>query len=209
MLNCRSMPSLLMLNMVLRLVSWRLSGVRIGRGSWIKSPICVGRGSWMGWGCTVRGDGSLVIGKYCAIGENVRVITSNHDMDRLTMNYLVQDELVGERFHSAKSGVVIGNDVWIGDSAILLPGITIGDGAVIGAGAVVSKSVDPYTVAAGNPARTIRKRFDQDMEARIRQLAWWDWDAAKMRANAHLFSHHCSGNPEALRVSENRFEPDR
>jgi acetyltransferase-like isoleucine patch superfamily enzyme len=196
------MPSLLLLNMVLRLVSWRLSGVRIGRRSWIKSPIRMGEGSWMGWGCSVRGDGNLVIGKYCAIGESVRVITSNHDMDRLTMNYLVQDKLVGERFHSAKSGVVIGNDVWIGDSAILLPGITIGDGAVIGAGAVVSRSVDPYTVAAGNPARPIRKRFTPELEARIRQLAWWDWDAARMRANAHLFSIHCSSHPEAMSVSE-------
>ena len=71
--------------------------------------------------------------------------------------------------------VIVGNDVWIGHAAILLPGVTVGDGAVIAAGAVVSRDVEPYTIVGGVPARPIRKRFDDTVAHSLRRIAWWDW----------------------------------
>jgi virginiamycin A acetyltransferase len=75
---------------------------------------------------------------------------------------------------SIKSAVVIGNDVWIGHGAIVLKGVRIADGAIIGAGSVVTRDVPPYAIAVGNPARIIRKRFDDEMIQLICQAAWWN-----------------------------------
>src|SRR5262249_58694753 len=77
--------------------------------------------------------------------------------------------------------VVIGNDVWIGHGAIVLPGRAIGDGAVVAAGAVVTKDVPAYAVVAGNPARPIRERFAPAIAARLQALAWWDWPHERLR----------------------------
>ena len=71
--------------------------------------------------------------------------------------------------------VIVGNDVWIGHAAILLPGVTVGDGAVIAAGAVVSRDVPPYTIVGGVPARAIRQRFPDAVAESLRRIAWWDW----------------------------------
>jgi virginiamycin A acetyltransferase len=70
---------------------------------------------------------------------------------------------------------VIGNDVWIGREAMVLPGVTIGDGAVIGARSVVTRDVEPYQIVAGNPARTVRQRFSDDEVAELLRIRWWDW----------------------------------
>lgn len=128
-----------------------------------------------------------MIGNYCAIGENVRVITSNHDPDCLTLNYRLQSKIIGRRLVGGKLGVTIGHDVWIGDQAIILAGVTVGDGAVIGAGAVVTKSVKPYTIAAGNPAVAIRMRFSQERVDEICGLGWWDWSLQEMKEKRDLF----------------------
>ena len=73
-----------------------------------------------------------------------------------------------------KGDTVIGNDVWIGQNAVLLPGVTIGDGAIIGANSVVGSDVAPYTIVAGNPAKVIRKRFDDELIDLLLQFKWWD-----------------------------------
>ncbi len=86
-----------------------------------------------------------------------------------------------------KMDVQIGNDVWIGDDAIILPGISIGDGAIIGAGAVVTKSVEPFLIVAGNPARPIRKRFNQQVIDNIVMTNWWNWSPNEMRMKRELF----------------------
>lgn len=186
-MKIESLFSLLAINLPLRLLSVKLAGVHIGRGSWIKCRTEIGAGSGIGWNFCVRGAGRLTVGKYCAVGENVRIITSNHETCRLTMNYLLQTEVTGRRFTGNRLDVVIGNDVWIGDQAIILPGVSIGDGAVIGAGAVVTRSVEPYTVVAGNPARVIRKRFTQKTIDEVTRLAWWDWPPAEMKEKRALF----------------------
>lgn len=197
--SCDSLFCLLAVNAWLRLVPVKLPGIRLGRGSWFKSRFSIGHGSGIGTGFTLRGSGKLVMGRYCAVGEGVRIITSNHDMDRLSMNYLIQDQLAGQRFMADKRDVVIGNDVWVGDEAILLPGIVVGDGAVIGAGAVVTKSVDAYTVVGGNPAKMIKARFTPEIRAQLEKLAWWNWSESELRQNARLFSLKVTRHPHDFR----------
>jgi chloramphenicol O-acetyltransferase type B len=82
----------------------------------------------------------------------------------------------------AAGDTVVGNDVWIGTEAIIMPGVTIGDGAVIGTRALVTRDVEPYAIVGGNPARTIRKRFDEADIARLLELRWWDWSDNELRA---------------------------
>ena len=94
-----------------------------------------------------------------------------------------------------KGDIVVGNDVWIGYEAVILSGVTIGDGAIIGARAVVTKDVLPYTIVAGVPARPIRKRFDEETIARLEQLRWWDWPEDEIRRN---ISHIQRGQIEAM-----------
>ena len=84
------------------------------------------------------------------------------------------------RSPATKGDVVIGNDVWIGYRAIILSGVTIGDGAVIAAGAVVTKDVPAYGIVGGNPAKLIKKRFDDETIPRLLKIAWWNWDDAKI-----------------------------
>lgn len=192
MFSCGTLSCLVLINAFLRFMPIRFRGVRVGRGTWIKSRFSIGYGTGVGNCCVVRGAGSLKVGRYSAIGESVRFITSNHDTDRLSMNYLVQDALAGKRFVSEKNDVIVGNDVWIGDGVIVLPGVVIGDGAVVGAGSVVTKSVEAYTIVAGNPARVLRKRFSPELTERISNLAWWNWEKEKLQSNSFLFSLKCS-----------------
>ena len=82
-----------------------------------------------------------------------------------------------------KGDIVIGNDVWIGYEALILAGVTVGDGAIIAGRAVVTKDVPPYTIVGGVPAKPIRKRFDDDTIAALEKLRWWDWDEERIREN--------------------------
>lgn len=138
----------------------------------------------------VNGD-RLVIGKFCSIacGAKFLFTSGNHAMGSLaTYTFPVFfDEwgLSGKDIASAwdnKGDIVIGSDVWIGYEAVILSGVHIGDGAIIGARAVVTKDVEPYTIVGGVPARPIRRRFDEDTVARLLALRWWDWDAERIRA---------------------------
>ncbi len=85
-----------------------------------------------------------------------------------------------------KGDIIIGNDVWIGYEAVILSGITIGDGAMIGTRAVVTKDVPPYTIVGGVPAKPIRKRFDDVTIARLLELKWWDWSEERIKANLEI-----------------------
>lgn len=191
MLKIDSLFGLLIANAWLRLGSLHWGGVHIGRGSWLKGRLTIGRGTATGSGWVVRGAGTLAMGRYCAVGESVRIITSNHEVARLSMNFLLQDRLLGRRLIAPKRDVTIGNDVWIGDGAIILPGVTVGDGVVIGAGAVVTREVPPFKVVGGNPARIIKDRFPSEVAARIAALAWWDWPEAEQQRQAALFAVSC------------------
>ena len=123
----------------------------------------------------------LIIGKFCQIASGVEFIMNgaNHQMNSVStfpfytlegwkQTPPTQNDL------PIKGDTVIGNDVWIGQNATILPGVRIGDGAIIGANSVVGSSVEPYTIVAGNPARMIRKRFDDELIDILEKIKWWD-----------------------------------
>jgi len=132
----------------------------------------------------------LVIGRFCAIAARVQFIMNgaNHALAGLsTYPFPIfangwEDPTV-DWSKESRGDTVVGNDVWIGTEAMILPGVTIGDGAIIGARAVVGTDVPAYGIAVGNPARTIRRRFDDVTIARLLDIAWWNWSAEKIAAN--------------------------
>lgn len=130
----------------------------------------------------------LLIGKFVQIAHGVQIITSsaNHQMDGFsTYPFAVFGEpwsLYDVKWPN-KGDTVIGNDVWIGHEALIMPAVTIGDGAIIASRSVVTKDVPPYTIVGGNPAKVIRKRFDDEMIAQLLQIKWWDWPIDKITKN--------------------------
>lgn len=137
----------------------------------------------------VNGD-RLVIGRFCSIacGAKFMFTSGNHSMQSLA-NYtfpIFFDEwgLDAKDICDAwdnKGDTVIGNDVWIGYEAVIMPGVKIGDGAVIGTRAVVTKDVPPYTIVGGVPAKPIRRRFDDATVEKLEALRWWDWDEDRLK----------------------------
>jgi phosphonate metabolism protein (transferase hexapeptide repeat family) len=130
------------------------------------------------------------IGKFCSIAAMTRINPGNHPMHRASQahfTYRASAYFPGEsdeaEFFEWRRGhrVHIGHDVWIGHGAIVLPGRSVGTGAVVAAGAIVTKDVPAYTIVAGNPARTIRRRFAESITSRLAELAWWDWDHEALR----------------------------
>ena len=123
----------------------------------------------------------LIIGKFCQIASGVEFIMNgaNHQMNCVTTFHFYTLEGWSQsppkqKDLPAKGDTIIGNDVWIGQNATILPGVHIGDGAIIGANSVVGSDVEPYTIVAGNPARIIRKRFDDELIEIMEKLKWWD-----------------------------------
>lgn len=132
----------------------------------------------------------LVIGKFCSIACGAKFIfnCANHTLKSLSTYtfplFFEEWDLPKSDVVSAwdnKGDIVIGNDVWIGYDAIIMAGVTIGDGAIIGTRAVVTKDVEPYSIVGGVPVKEIRKRFSTDIIARLQELQWWNWDADIIR----------------------------
>ena len=123
----------------------------------------------------------LIIGKFCQIASGVEFMMNdaNHQMSAVTTFpfYTLEGwnmEAPDSSDMPYKGNTVVGNDVWIGQNALILPGVNIGDGAIIGAESVVGRDVPPYTIAAGNPAKPIRKRFDDELVDLMLAFKWWD-----------------------------------
>lgn len=127
----------------------------------------------------------LIIGKFCQIATGVRFIMngSNHAMDGISTYPFKVISKAWEHVDMnvvSKGDTIIGNDVWIGNSVTIMQGVKIGDGAIIGTNSLVTKDVEPYTIVGGNPARLIRKRFDEQTIDFLLQLRWWDWSIEKI-----------------------------
>jgi virginiamycin A acetyltransferase len=128
------------------------------------------------------------IGSYCAIARQLVVRSANHHTKYLALENDTQQRIVGAHtLLGPRQPVRIGHAVWIGDRVTILPGVTVGNGAVIGAGSVVTRDVPPYAIVAGNPARLLRMRYPEAVIDRIKDLEWWRWDDATLRANRALF----------------------
>lgn len=126
----------------------------------------------------------LIIGKFCSIACGAKFLfnSANHSMASLSTYpfplFLEEwglDKRNVTESRDNKGNIIIGDDVWIGFEALILAGVSIGDGAIIGSRAVVTKDVPPYTIAAGVPARPIRKRFDDDTISNLIKIKWWNW----------------------------------
>ncbi len=146
----------------------------------------------------------LIIGKFCQIARGVEFVMNdaNHQMNCVTTFpfYTLEGwnmEKPAESDMHFKGNTEIGNDVWIGQNAVILPGVKIGDGAIVGANSVVGSDVAPYTVVVGNPARTIRKRFDDELIGLLLKFKWWDKPIEEIN---NLISILTSGDLEKVRV---------
>ncbi len=152
---------------------------------------------------TEPGVDRLIIGDFCSIGSGAAFIMAGNQGHRNDWASSFPFFYMPEVPHFAgavdafqKAGdTVIGNDVWIGSEAIIMPGVKVGDGAVIGTRALVTRDVEPYAIVGGNPARVIRKRFDDDSIAMLLEMRWWDWDDARLGEAMPLL---CSGDIAAL-----------
>ena len=118
----------------------------------------------------------LIIGKFCQIAASVEFVMNdaNHQMNAVTTFPFYTLEGWEMNTPDPSENTVIGNDVWIGQNAVVLPGVHIGDGAIIGANSVVGSDVDPYTIVVGNPAKPLRKRFDDELIELLLKFKWWD-----------------------------------
>jgi phosphonate metabolism protein (transferase hexapeptide repeat family) len=129
------------------------------------------------------------IGKFCSIAAHTRINPGNHPLERVALShftYRSSDYDLGPDDPDffdwrRESRCTLGHDVWIGHGAIVLPGRSIGNGAAVGAGAVVTRDVAPFAIVVGNPATVLRMRFPPDIVAALERIAWWDWPHAKLR----------------------------
>lgn len=159
------------------------------------SKCCFGRGTYVADFSVLN---ELKTGKFCSIGSGVYTAIGTHPVRENIAtspsvfsispanNLSFTDENL---FHDATGPVTLGNDVWIGNGAILMAGITIGDGAIVGAGSVVTKSVEPYEIYVGVPAKSIGKRFKDEEIDKLKKLKWWDKEDSWLKAHAKEFAN--------------------
>lgn len=156
------------------------------------------------------GADRLIIGSFCSIGSGAAFIMAGNQGHRhdwiSTFPFYWMSEV--PHFNGAANGyqpagdTIIGNDVWIGSEAIIMPGIQIGDGAIIGTRALVTRNVEPYAIVGGNPARTIRSRFDAADVELLLEMRWWDWDDEKLKDAMPVLT---SGDIRALHAYWRKF----
>jgi acetyltransferase-like isoleucine patch superfamily enzyme len=165
----------------------------------VKGGMQIGHGSFvMGMEILNPNAVSVIAGKYCSIALYLQVVGYDHaciSVPKAISSWPFDawwglpsfpGQLNSTGYHK-KSNIIIGNDVWIGQSVALRPGITIGDGAIIGACSLVTKDVKPYEIVGGNPIRHIRYRYTEDQITKLLQIKWWNWPESKIRQLHHLF----------------------
>lgn len=150
-------------------------------------------------------DGArLKVGKYCSIGPEVEfILGGNHHLDHVTTYPL--SKMAGPAMPEGpftRGDIVVGSDVWIGYRAVFLSGVTVGDGAIVGACAVVAKDVPPYAIVVGNPARIVRKRFSEDQIEKLLALRWWNLPDDAVRSLRPMLQ---SNNVEAFLAEHQRY----
>ena len=130
----------------------------------------IGENVYIGRNCYLT---KVDIGNYCSIANNVSIGQGEHNLDNISTSSLFYNEAYSEL---TKKDCILGNDVWIGVDSIILRGVTIGNGAVVGANSVVTKDVPPYAIVVGSPATVIKFRFDENTINQIEKSQWWELD---------------------------------
>lgn len=172
-------------------ICWLKSKGRINPSVDIKNPLYISKEVEIGKGtnirpyCWIRGD--VKIGKYCAIGPFFKALPNDHDGDYPAIQAEFQNRITGD-YYGKKGSIKVGNDVWTGIDVTVLRGVKIGDGAIIGAGSVVTKDVEPYEVVAGVPVEHIRYRFSEEKRKKLLETKWWNWSDNKIKESKDFFS---------------------
>ncbi|WP_275581873.1 CatB-related O-acetyltransferase [Micromonospora luteifusca] len=160
------------------------------------------------------GPERLIIGKYCAIATGARFLMAGADHPTMGVSTFPFTIFGGEWTERtldivtampSRGDTVVGNDVWFGYQATVMPGVRIGDGAIIAAGAVVTADVPPYTIVGGNPAKAIRRRFEEADIDRLRRAAWWDWPVDLVTEHTHTIMAGMPADIERI-AKENGLE---
>lgn len=133
---------------------------------------------------------SIKIGNFCSIARNVDIQEWNHPVKKLSTSMIETNFFGGDirKEMESKGEITIGHDVWIGTQTVILSGVTIGNGAIIGANSLVSNNIPPFAIAVGNPAKVIKYRFTNEIISKINELEWWYWDFEKIKLNKELFT---------------------
>lgn len=144
-------------------------------------------------------DGQVTIGKFCSIAANCQIYVNggNHVTSRVTtfpFGLMHQESYPWNASHPPCRNVKIGNDVWIGENATIMPGVTVGDGAVIANNSHVVKDVAPYEVVGGNPAKPIKKRFSEEQIQQLLAIQWWDWPDSRINQEMQFLNSDAEGN---------------
>ena len=158
---------------------------KLATGANFNGTIEVGSYTTLGYNTTLHG--TITIGKYCQLGPGVSIVTTNHPVHHLS-TYINAHLFDGElKKLKEDKPVAIGHDVWVGQNAIILGGITVGNGAIIAAGAVVTKDVEAFAIVAGSPAKHIKYRFTSEVQEQINKLAWWNKTKEDLITDKALF----------------------
>lgn len=151
-----------------------------------KHNIIIGYGSYGGCFSNENVPSGVSFGNYCSISKNIRIFRANHPKNTFTSHPLLYNPVAGyvktDLLYRPK--LDFGHDVWVGEWAVILPSVnSIGNGAIIGAGSIVTKNVEPYSIVAGNPARKIGMRFMPDVIAKLEETKWWEMNKNELKDN--------------------------
>lgn len=154
-------------------------------------------------------DDKLIIGKFCSIASGVQFLLNggNHLTEAISSFPFAifgngWENAMRDKAYPVRGSIEVGNDVWIGHEAVILPGVKIGDGCIIGSQSVVTKSIEPYTIVGGNPAKPIRKRFSEEEIQSLLEIEWWNWPIEFITENVELLT---STNISALKKIHNQI----
>ena len=150
-------------------------------------------------------DGNLTIGNYCSIAKGtILILGGAHRTDWITTypfpkygKYFAKTHIASDNYSPKKNSINIGNDVWIGTGVTILPAVSIGDGAIIGANALVTKDIPDFAIVGGNPAKLIKYRFNTQKQEKLKKIKWWNWDKRYINSAIDIL---CSGNIDQLEV---------
>lgn len=167
--------------------------VQINKGVMVRGNVVFGRGTLINGPSRVVAAGSneIAIGQFCSIGGFCAFYSGNHPTDERVATFQTSNGFYAELFaqNSGKNeGIKMGSDVWVGSHSIILSGVKIGDGAIIAAGAVVTKDVPDYAIVGGCPAKVLKYRFNDEVIQLLKEIMWWNWPDAKLLRNKSFFN---------------------
>lgn len=162
-------------------------GSHVGKHCKLMKDVSVGRHTNLVRSVEILGD--VNVGNFCAIAPYVVCQEPNHTTNKPGQQIRFYRSFFEEKLGYDSNGCIeIGNDVWIGRNAIILSGVTIGDGAIVGAGSVVTKDIKPYSVVAGTPAEHVKWRFPKHIRDQLLELKWWEWPSERIKQNEAFFT---------------------